>query len=161
MALPVLKGRIAFVFEEIDFDVDQIVGVKNIKITDVDELAAAAMQEYDLNFRSTVRKGESRAVSGVCFIGSLSLATTGTLQPRRTPSTGQDRTNAAATDRAANSVPVTVCTADGPQPSMWTSSRGRGFAAHGQGWRLSGHSIPTRHAVRTPIHGLWAVGMAL
>ena len=58
MALPVLKGRIAFVFEEIDFDVDQIVGVKNIKITDVDELAAAAMQEYDPDFRSTVRKGD-------------------------------------------------------------------------------------------------------
>ena len=28
--LPNLRGRVAFVFEEEDFDVDQIVGVKNI-----------------------------------------------------------------------------------------------------------------------------------
>ena len=38
-ALPNLKGRVAFIFEERDFDVDQIIGVKNIKIQDVDELA--------------------------------------------------------------------------------------------------------------------------
>lgn len=58
MPLENLRGRVAYVFDEIDFDVDQIVGVKNIKITDIDELAAAAMQSYDPDFRSKVRKGD-------------------------------------------------------------------------------------------------------
>ena len=56
--LPNLRGRVAFVFGESDFDVDQIVGVKNIKIQDIDELAAAAMQSYDPEFRSKVRPGD-------------------------------------------------------------------------------------------------------
>jgi 3-isopropylmalate/(R)-2-methylmalate dehydratase small subunit len=57
-ALPNLKGRVAFIFEERDFDVDQIIGVKNIKIQDVDELAALAMQSYDPEFQSKVHKGD-------------------------------------------------------------------------------------------------------
>ncbi len=56
--LPNLRGRVAYVFGEEDFDVDQIVGVKNIKIQDIDELAAAAMQSYDPEFRSKVRPGD-------------------------------------------------------------------------------------------------------
>ena len=58
MALQNLRGRVAFIFEEENFDVDQIVGVKNIKITDIDELASAAMQSYDPEFRSSVRPGD-------------------------------------------------------------------------------------------------------
>lgn len=58
MALQTLRGRVAFIFDEIDFDVDQIVGVKNIKIQDIDELAAAAMQSYDPDFRSQVKPGD-------------------------------------------------------------------------------------------------------
>ena len=58
MALENLRGRVAFIFEEVNFDVDQIVGVKNIKITDIDELADAAMQSYDPDFRSSVRPGD-------------------------------------------------------------------------------------------------------
>jgi 3-isopropylmalate/(R)-2-methylmalate dehydratase small subunit len=57
-ALPNLKGRVAFIFEERDFDVDQIIGVKNIKIQDVAELAALAMQSYDPDFQSKVRIGD-------------------------------------------------------------------------------------------------------
>ena len=57
-ALPNLKGRVAFVFEERDFDGDQIIGVKNIKIQDVAELAALAMQSYDPEFQSKVRPGD-------------------------------------------------------------------------------------------------------
>ena len=57
-ALPNLKGRVAFIFEERDFDVDQIIGVKNIKIQDVAELAALAMQSYDPEFQSKVRRGD-------------------------------------------------------------------------------------------------------
>jgi 3-isopropylmalate/(R)-2-methylmalate dehydratase small subunit len=58
MALKNLRGRVAFIFDEINFDVDQIVGVKNIKITDIDELAQAAMQAYDPDFRAQVKPGD-------------------------------------------------------------------------------------------------------
>jgi 3-isopropylmalate/(R)-2-methylmalate dehydratase small subunit len=58
MALKNLRGRVAFIFDEINFDVDQIVGVKNIKITDIDELAQAAMQAYDPGFRAHVKPGD-------------------------------------------------------------------------------------------------------
>lgn len=56
--LNILRGRVAFVFDEDDFDVDQIVGVKNIKIQDIEELAAAAMQSYDPDFAKKVRPGD-------------------------------------------------------------------------------------------------------
>lgn len=58
MALENLRGRVSWVFPEDDFDVDQIVGVKNIKITDVDELAAVAMQAYDPGFAKSVKPGD-------------------------------------------------------------------------------------------------------
>lgn len=58
MPLKNLKGRVAFIFEEDDFDVDQIVGVKNIKIQDVDELAALAMSSYDPEFAKSVKPGD-------------------------------------------------------------------------------------------------------
>ncbi|MEC9344086.1 MAG: 3-isopropylmalate dehydratase [Pseudomonadota bacterium] len=58
MSLQNLKGRVAYIFEEDDFDVDQIVGVKNIKIQDVDELAGLAMQSYDPDFAEKVRPGD-------------------------------------------------------------------------------------------------------
>ena len=58
MTLQNLKGRVAFIFEEIDFDVDQIVGVKNIKIQDVEELASVAMESYEPDFRSQIRVGD-------------------------------------------------------------------------------------------------------
>lgn len=58
MALKNLRGRVAFIFEEIDFDVDQIVGVKNIKIQDVAELAKVAMQAYDRDFANLVKPGD-------------------------------------------------------------------------------------------------------
>lgn len=58
MALSNIRGRVAYIFDEIDFDVDQIVGVKNIKIKDVDELASVAMQSYDPDFSSQVRPND-------------------------------------------------------------------------------------------------------
>ena len=58
MPLENLRGRVAFIFEEQDFDVDQIVGVKNIKIKDVDELAGLAMNGYDPDFQATVQSGD-------------------------------------------------------------------------------------------------------
>jgi len=66
MTLENLKGRVAFIFEEDDFDVDQIVGVKNIKIQDLDELAGLAMQSYDPDFAKEVRTGDI-LVGGINF----------------------------------------------------------------------------------------------
>jgi 3-isopropylmalate/(R)-2-methylmalate dehydratase small subunit len=58
MPLATLKGRVAWIFAEENFDVDQIVGVKNIKITNVAELAAIAMRHYDPGFGEAVRPGD-------------------------------------------------------------------------------------------------------
>ncbi len=58
MKLPDLNGRVAWVFAQENFDVDQIVGVKNIKITDIGELAALAMQSFDPDFSSQVTAGD-------------------------------------------------------------------------------------------------------
>ncbi len=58
MALNNLRGRVAWIFAEDDYDVDQIVGVKNIKITDIDELAQLAMKEQEADFAKKVRPGD-------------------------------------------------------------------------------------------------------
>lgn len=58
MSLANLRGRAAWVFEEDDYDIDLIIGVRNIKITDVSELAALAMSDYTPDFASTVHKGD-------------------------------------------------------------------------------------------------------
>ncbi|MDH3740878.1 MAG: 3-isopropylmalate dehydratase [Hyphomicrobiales bacterium] len=58
MTLKNLHGRVAWIFPEQDFDVDQIVGVKNIKIKDVDELARVAMSSRDPDFAAHVKPGD-------------------------------------------------------------------------------------------------------
>ena len=58
MGLENLKGRIAWIFEEEDFDVDQIVGVKNIKIKDPVELGKLAMKAQDPDFAEKVQPGD-------------------------------------------------------------------------------------------------------
>lgn len=58
MALPPLRGRVAYVFGDADFDVDLIVGIKNIKLQDIDQLCAVAMQRFDPDFRAQVRDGD-------------------------------------------------------------------------------------------------------
>ena len=58
MALKNLLGRVAFMFTEPDFDVDQIIGVKNIKLRNPAELAAVAMEAYDPDFAKLVRPGD-------------------------------------------------------------------------------------------------------
>lgn len=57
MSLPTLRGRIANVFGD-DFDVDQIVGVRNIKVQDIDKLVALALDQFDVEFRERVRPGD-------------------------------------------------------------------------------------------------------
>jgi 3-isopropylmalate/(R)-2-methylmalate dehydratase small subunit len=58
MSLHNLQGRVAWVFDEDDYDIDLIVGVRNIKITDAAELAALAMSDYLPGFAATVQKGD-------------------------------------------------------------------------------------------------------
>ncbi|MDP9877710.1 3-isopropylmalate/(R)-2-methylmalate dehydratase small subunit [Variovorax boronicumulans] len=58
MSLSNLHGRAAWVFEEDDYDIDLIIGVRNIKLTDVKELAALAMSDYTPGFAASVRKGD-------------------------------------------------------------------------------------------------------
>lgn len=58
MNLVNLRGRIAFVFEEENFDIDQIVGVKNIRMSDPDVLAKVAMNGYDEHFATRVNPGD-------------------------------------------------------------------------------------------------------
>lgn len=58
MALANLKGRVAWVFDEEDFDVDQIVGVKNIKIKDPEELARLCMAAEEPDFAQKVQPGD-------------------------------------------------------------------------------------------------------
>jgi 3-isopropylmalate/(R)-2-methylmalate dehydratase small subunit len=58
MALANLSGRVAWIFEDEDFDVDQIVGVKNIKIKDPAELGRLAMSAEDPDFATKVQPGD-------------------------------------------------------------------------------------------------------
>ena len=58
MNLPTLHGRAAWIFTEDDYDIDLIVGIKNIKITDINELAAVTMTSYDPDFAKSVNKGD-------------------------------------------------------------------------------------------------------
>jgi 3-isopropylmalate/(R)-2-methylmalate dehydratase small subunit len=58
MALKNLRGRVAWIFKEEDFDVDQIVGVKNIKIKDPAELGELALQAEDPDFAAKVSSGD-------------------------------------------------------------------------------------------------------
>ncbi len=58
MSLGVLSGRVAYIFAEDDFDVDQIIGVENIRLTDPDALAACAMRQFDPGFADLVQPGD-------------------------------------------------------------------------------------------------------
>jgi 3-isopropylmalate/(R)-2-methylmalate dehydratase small subunit len=53
----VRKGRAAWVFGD-HFDVDLIVGIKNVSTTDMNTLLAAVMQSYDPDFRGVVTSGD-------------------------------------------------------------------------------------------------------
>lgn len=58
MSLRNLRGRVAWVFEEDDFDIDLIIGITNIKISDVNQLVALAMADRAPGFAATVHPGD-------------------------------------------------------------------------------------------------------
>ena len=75
MSIPSIQGRASWIFTEDNFDVDQIVGVKNIKVTDIQELAALAMKSYDPDFARVVQKGDLVVVDGTeLFEGEFEVA---------------------------------------------------------------------------------------
>ena len=58
MSLGNLRGRVAWVFDENGFDIDLIIGVRNIKVTDLTELAALAMVDRAPGFAAGVQRGD-------------------------------------------------------------------------------------------------------
>jgi 3-isopropylmalate/(R)-2-methylmalate dehydratase small subunit len=58
MALKNLHGRVAWIFQEKDFDIDDIVGVANIKLKDPVKLAEVAMGDFDPEFTKQVQPGD-------------------------------------------------------------------------------------------------------
>ncbi len=55
---PRIKGNVAWVFDEANFDIDNIIGVENIKVSDVNELKKICMLSYDLEFSKKVKDGD-------------------------------------------------------------------------------------------------------
>lgn len=58
MSLRNLRGRVAWVFDEDNFDIDRIIGISNLKISDVEQLAALAMADCEPGFAATVQPGD-------------------------------------------------------------------------------------------------------
>jgi 3-isopropylmalate/(R)-2-methylmalate dehydratase small subunit len=56
-ALGTHTGRVAWVFDD-NFDVDQVVGVANIKVQDVTEQAPRAMAQFEDGFHTRVAPGD-------------------------------------------------------------------------------------------------------
>ena len=53
-----LKGRAAYVFEGDNFDVDQIIGIQNIHLTQTEQLLGVMMQTFDSDFVRAVKPGD-------------------------------------------------------------------------------------------------------
>lgn len=66
MPLENLRGRVAWIFAQDSFDIDQIVGVKNIKVREMSELVKVAMAAYEPAFAGQVRPGDI-LVGGINF----------------------------------------------------------------------------------------------
>lgn len=56
--LPKVKGRVAWIFEEPNYDIDNIVGVANIKLSDIEQMKKVCMSDYDPDFAQAVRDGD-------------------------------------------------------------------------------------------------------
>lgn len=58
MSLPTLRGRVAWIFADDNFDVDLIIGIKNMRLTDIDEIVAVTMRTFDPDFANKVQTGD-------------------------------------------------------------------------------------------------------
>ena len=57
MMLPLIKGRVAWIFDEPHYDIDNIIGVQNIKIKDVSDILKVCMKSYEEDFAEKVQDG--------------------------------------------------------------------------------------------------------
>jgi 3-isopropylmalate/(R)-2-methylmalate dehydratase small subunit len=64
-----IKGRIAWIFDEENYDIDLIVGVENIKIKDIEMLKKVCMTSYDPEFPNVVKKGDVLVGGKNCGFG--------------------------------------------------------------------------------------------
>nr|WP_325295919.1 hypothetical protein [uncultured Oscillibacter sp.] len=56
--LPKINGRVAWKFEEPNYDIDNIIGVENIKLSDIEQMKKVCMTDYDPDFISVVQDGD-------------------------------------------------------------------------------------------------------
>ena len=56
--LPKIEGKAAWVFTEDDFDIDQMIGVSNISVTDPETLKKVFLNDYDPDFINYVEPGD-------------------------------------------------------------------------------------------------------
>ncbi|MCH6265306.1 3-isopropylmalate dehydratase [Neobacillus citreus] len=56
--LDILKGRVIWIFDEEHFDIDRVVGIENIKETNVENLVKVCMKEYESDFVEKIQKGD-------------------------------------------------------------------------------------------------------
>lgn len=59
-----IRGRAAWIFEENNFDIDNIVGVENIKLSDIEQMKKVCMRSYDPDFAGSVREGDVLLAAG-------------------------------------------------------------------------------------------------
>lgn len=56
--LPVVAGRAAWKFSEENFDIDNIIGVENIKVKDIEILKQVCMVHYEEDFSKRITPGD-------------------------------------------------------------------------------------------------------
>ena len=56
--LPTIKGRACWIFKDANFDIDNIVGVQNITLTDIEQMKKVCMTDYDPDFANVVEEGD-------------------------------------------------------------------------------------------------------
>ena len=56
--LPKIAGRVGWKFEEANYDIDNIVGVANIKLSDIEQMKKVCMVDYDPDFAQVVQPGD-------------------------------------------------------------------------------------------------------
>ena len=52
-----LKGRVAYVFGD-NYDIDLIIGIENISISDINKIVDVLMYKYDSDFRNSINTGD-------------------------------------------------------------------------------------------------------
>ncbi len=53
-----INGRVAWVFEQPNYDIDNIVGVENIKLKDIEQMKKVCMTSYDPDFAKVIQIGD-------------------------------------------------------------------------------------------------------